>query len=231
MSTSHPGQRIGAKAIASAEALMLADAFTEFSSAASRLETFYADLQLEVGQLRNELSERNAALAASLASTESIRTFLVEILEALPFGVVVLERDGNISLLNREAGRVLDLDVSSGCSLDMLSRQSGVDLAAVFATMSSVTDEEFDCVPAGLRFVMRCRSLPRANGHAMLLVLQDLTLRQSHSYAEPSFSPVMLASVASVLTQQMRASLVSQSGRQFVLDIVTRALSADAHHA
>lgn len=231
MSTSHQGQRIGAKAFESAEALMLADAFSEFTSAASRLEAFYADLQLEVGQLSNELSERNTALAANLADTESIRSFLVEIVESLPFGVVVLEKEGNISLLNREAGRVLDLDVSRGCSVDMLSRQSGVDIAAVFASLGATTDEEFECAPAGLRFVMRCRSLPRDNGHAMLLVLQDQTLRQSHSSNRPSFSPVMLASVASVLTQQMRASLVSQSGRQFVLDVVTRALSSDAHHS
>jgi PAS domain-containing protein len=231
MSISHSSQREGIKAGAPAEALMLADAFSEFISASSRLETFYGDLQQEVNQLRLDLSERNAALTKSLDASEGMRRFLVDVIEALPCGVVVLESDGNISILNREAGRVLDLDVATGCSLEQLCRQSGVDLGAVLATIGATVDEEFDCGPAGFRFAMRCRSLQRENGQALLLILHDLTLHQPHSRREPSFSPVMLASIASALTQEMRTSLASHSGRQFVLNVVARTLRPDTHHS
>jgi PAS domain-containing protein len=91
-------------------AVLLASAFTEFISASSRLENSYRQLQEEVSELRLELSARNAALSTSLAENERMRLDLQQIVDSMPCGVLVLDRKGEISMINPESGRLLGLD-------------------------------------------------------------------------------------------------------------------------
>jgi PAS domain-containing protein len=91
-------------------AVLLASAFTEFISASSRLESSYRELQDEVSELRVELSARNAALSTSLAENERMRLDLQQIVDSMPCGVLVLDRRGEISMINPESGRLLGLD-------------------------------------------------------------------------------------------------------------------------
>ena len=93
-------------------AVLLASAFTEFISASSRLENSYRQLQEEVSELRVELSARNAALSTSLAENERMRLDLQQIVDSMPCGVLVLDRKGEISMINPESGRLLGLDGS-----------------------------------------------------------------------------------------------------------------------
>ncbi len=81
-------------------AVLLASAFTEFISASSRLENSYRQLQEEVSELRVELSARNAALSTSLAENERMRLDLQQIVDSMPCGVLVLDRKGEISMIN-----------------------------------------------------------------------------------------------------------------------------------
>ena len=92
-----------------ARAGLLADAFSEFIAAATRLEGSYAELQGQVAQLSLELAERNAALNASLAENERMRLALQQIVDSMPCGVLVLERDGSLSMINPEGMRLLEL--------------------------------------------------------------------------------------------------------------------------
>ena len=62
----------------------LAEVFDTFIATASRMEISYGQLQGEVAQLRRELEDRNAALESSLTETQTVRTALHRILEALP---------------------------------------------------------------------------------------------------------------------------------------------------
>src|SRR3984957_19434399 len=78
-------------------AVLLASAFTEFIAASSRLENSYRQLQEEVSELRVELSARNAALNTSLAENERMRLDLQQIVDSMPCGVLVLDRQGEIS--------------------------------------------------------------------------------------------------------------------------------------
>ena len=96
-------------------AVLLASAFTEFISASTRLENSYRQLQEEVSDLRVELSARNAALSTSLAENERMRLDLQQIVDSMPCGVLVLDRKGEISMINPESGRLLGLD---GCPKD-----------------------------------------------------------------------------------------------------------------
>ena len=98
-----PGMQTGSAAL-------LASAFTEFISASSRLEKSYRQLQEEVSELRVELSARNAALSTSLAENERMRLDLQQIVDSMPCGVLVLDRQGEISMINPESGRLLGLE-------------------------------------------------------------------------------------------------------------------------
>ena len=102
--------------------VLLASAFTEFISASSRLENSYRQLQEEVAELRVELSARNAALTTSLAENERMRLDLQQIVDSMPCGVLVLDRKGEISMINPESGRLLGID---GAHFPDLSDRAG----------------------------------------------------------------------------------------------------------
>ena len=91
-------------------AVLLAGAFSEFISASARLENSYRQLQQEVSELGQELSARNAALNTSLAENERMRLDLQQIVDSMPCGVLVLDRKGEISMINPESRRLLGLD-------------------------------------------------------------------------------------------------------------------------
>ena len=78
----------------------LAEAFNAFMATADRMEASYSQLQGEVARLRRELEERNAALTQSLAENKNIRTALKRILDALPCGVIVIDANDSIVLVN-----------------------------------------------------------------------------------------------------------------------------------
>src|ERR1700678_3033202 len=88
---------------------LLADAFSEFISASSLLESSYRDLQREVGHLGTELAERNAALTRSLAENEAMRGALQQMIDSMPCGVLVLDTTEMIVTINPEGRRVLEL--------------------------------------------------------------------------------------------------------------------------
>ena len=88
---------------------LLADAFSEFISASSQLESSYRDLQREVGQLGTELAERNAALTRSLAENEAMRGALQQIIDSMPCGVLVLDTAESIVTINPEGRALLQL--------------------------------------------------------------------------------------------------------------------------
>ncbi len=141
-------------------AVLLASAFTAFISASSRLENSYRQLQEEVSVLRVELSARNAALSTSLAENERMRLDLQQIVDSMPCGVLVLDRKGEIAMINPESGRLLGLDGAdflegSKATLRQISALSGVNLESSYENASgNDTGLEF-CVnqPSGKRWL------------------------------------------------------------------------------
>jgi PAS domain S-box-containing protein len=87
----------------------LARAFASFTEAASSLEGTYRQLQTQVVELRQELEGTNRDLAKSLEENQRIRERLRRILESLPCGVLVMEAERRISVLNPEAERLLGI--------------------------------------------------------------------------------------------------------------------------
>jgi len=91
----------------------LVRAFATFTQAADSLEKAYGQLQLEVSRLGGELERTNAELTQSLEETTRVRSFLAQVLEALPFGVLVFDASGHLQAVNPETRRLLTLDLPS----------------------------------------------------------------------------------------------------------------------
>src|SRR5579875_3762725 len=91
--------------------------FESFLQVAGILEGSYGHLRAEISRLREELEVKNAALAQSLAENERIRAYLSRILESLPCGVLVVNRDLDCKLINPEARRLLNSNSHHGTEL------------------------------------------------------------------------------------------------------------------
>jgi signal transduction histidine kinase len=85
----------------------LTRAFLTFTQAANSLEKSYSQLQAEVTRLHKELERANAELDRSLEENARVRQYLAQVLERLPCGVIAANGEGEIKILNREAGKLL----------------------------------------------------------------------------------------------------------------------------
>ena len=110
---------------------LLADAFSEFIAASSVLENSYRDLQREVTHLSAELTRRNAALSSSIADNDRMRAALQQMVDSMPCGVLVLNHEARIVMINPESRRLLNLGAASVGSLHDLSALSRVDFDAI----------------------------------------------------------------------------------------------------
>jgi two-component system sensor histidine kinase FlrB len=204
-------------------AARLAGEFSEFILAASRLENSYRALQAEVSDLGLELSERNAALRASLEQNERMRSELQQIVDSMPCGVLVVDRDGEISMINPESKRLLGLD-GTGCgdgtrtTLRQISARSGINLEVSYKTASSNEAEQEFCVHAssGKRWLgVRGRELfqhssRRGVPEHTILILRDITAHKlAEQVRESGRRAMALAEIATVLAHEIRNPLAS----------------------
>jgi PAS domain S-box-containing protein len=72
-----------------------------------------ADLRQEVAEKTQALAEKNTELERNLIEKEGVRAFLSNILESLPVGVLVTDRSGGITGLNRVAKAILGREAST----------------------------------------------------------------------------------------------------------------------
>ncbi|MGA3068699.1 MAG: ATP-binding protein [Terracidiphilus sp.] len=207
----------------SRSAALLAGEFSEFILAASRLENAYRALQEEVSELGLELSERNAALNASLAKNEGMRRALQQIVDSMPCGVLVLDRDGKLSTINPESKRLLRLDGpdfsdGSQMTLQRISAFSGINLESCCQNAPVTDTEQEFCVrdSSGTRWLeVRDRRLfHQAGGTSVLdqtiLILRDITAqKRSEQEREAGRKAMALAEITTVLAHEIRNPLAS----------------------
>lgn len=201
---------------ASAVKSPLADAFTAFMATADRMEASYSQLQGEVVRLRRELEERNAALTQSLAENKSIRTALKRILDALPCGVIVIDDNDSIVLVNPEAGRLLG--TSSDAALLLTHFPAHIQLLLKAAVSR---DDEHE-VTVELEKATRWLSIRRTALHVApsvesligpdqnIVILRDITARkEAELQRESSRNMLALGEMAAVLAHEIRNPLGS----------------------
>ena len=202
---------------------VLPSAFTAFISASSRLENSYRQLQEEVSVLRVELSARNAALRTSLAENERMRLDLQQIVDSMPCGILVLDHEGEISMINPESGRLLGLDGAhfpegSKATLRQISALSGINLESSYEN-ASCNDRGLEfCVnqPSGKRWLeVRNRPLFQQSGRSgkpdrTILILRDITAqRRAEQERVAAREAMALAEITTILAHEIRNPLAS----------------------
>ena len=209
--------------IQSRSATLLASEFSEFIEAASRLEKSYRELQEEVSQLGLELSERNAALNTSLAENQRMRLALQQIVDSMPCGVLVLGRDGEISMVNPESRRLLglgrmQLGRGSKTTLRQVSALSGVNLEAAYEDHSNNDTEQEICVhnSSEKRWLgVRNRKLFNQSARAAapdqtIFILRDITAqKRAEQEREAGRRAMALAEITTMLAHEIRNPLAS----------------------
>ena len=209
---------------------LLVNEFTEFIRAASQLENSYHDLQDEVAALRVELSERNIVLNVSLAQNKSMRIALQQIVDSMPCGVLVLDCDGRVSMINPESKRLLGIEPaqvsdSSGLTLQEIRTLSDIDLEGIF-TSASISDAEQElCIPrsSGKRWLevrnRRITHRPELDGpsNQTILILRDITAQKSAEQERESGRRAMaLAEISTIVAHEVRNPLGNLcTGMQF----------------
>jgi signal transduction histidine kinase len=206
------------------DAAHLAGAFSDFIKASARLEAAYGTLQAEVTELSHELADRNAALKLSLEENERVHRALQQIVEAMPCGVLVVNRDGSVVMLNPEARALLNIDAGTEPHLQAISRESGVDLVAFLGRSSpgqlehNRGEQEFACTTSqGKRWLSvhdRVLAQPSSGGvqtgnhQQTILILRDVS---AHKHAEQERErarrAIALSEVATTLAHEIRNPL------------------------
>jgi PAS domain S-box-containing protein len=203
----------------------LAEAFKAFMATADRMEASYGQLQAEVVRLRRELEERNAALTVSLAENKNIRAALKRILDALPCGVIVIDANDGIVLVNPEASRLLGTAADSASLLQHFPAHIQPLLKAAIAR-----DDEHE-VTLEAEKSARWLSIRRtalqvgtskdnaSESDQFILILRDVTARkQAEQQRETSRHMLALGEMAAVLAHEIRNPLGSMELWTNVLD-------------
>jgi signal transduction histidine kinase len=191
----------------------LAAAFASFTQTAGALETTYTKLQAEVSRLRFELENKNRSLAQSLEENQRMRAYLASIVEGLPCGVVVFDREMNLRMINPAAGRLLNTGSEESHSPDVcVPRLLGSLLAALPKEEFS---HEQEWVVEGAQAertigVTRASIRAKGSGDDTILILRDLTEAKQLEYErEVSRRSQALAEVATLLAHEIRNPLGS----------------------
>lgn len=201
---------------------LLADAFSEFISAASLLQVSYRDLQTEVAHLGVELAERNAALTKSLGENDRIRGALEQIIDSMPCGVLVLDAAETIVTINPEGRRLLDLGSERVQTLGELSAISRVSFESLVKGAEDHLDHELCLSSAtGKRWLaIGNRKLSYTSASHLsaqertplhsIWILRDITAnKQAEQEREAARSAMALAEVSTILAHEIRNPLAS----------------------
>ena len=86
----------------------LKQAFLMLTSVSKKMERAYERLKGQAEELKQELCDKNARLVVSLQEQERLEGFLEGILQNLPVGILVTDREGGIRLVNQKARDMLD---------------------------------------------------------------------------------------------------------------------------
>ena len=191
----------------------LAAAFASFTQTAGALETTYAKLQAEVGRLRHELESKNRSLAQSLEENRRMRTYLAGIVEGLPCGVLVFDRQRKLRMINPAASRLLGTGNESALSAGTsVPRMLGA-LQDALPTEEFRGEQEWAVQgPQGERAIGVTRASVQAgeSGGDSILILRDLTeAKQLERERELTRRTQALAEVATLLAHEIRNPLGS----------------------
>jgi len=211
---------------------LLERAFATFTEAAGSLEKSYAQLQGEVSKLRADLEDANAKLSRSLDENARARSFLTQVLDRLPCGVVVGRSDGKIDLLNPEAQRLLELESQSIFPARSVSEILAEWAASAIAGTSYVEHQWLSNTSAEQRTLavsMTAMESAQNLEPETIWIVRDISdQKRSAAEREESRRAHALAEIAAVLAHEIRNPLGSMELFTNVLGEATKQIP-EAH--
>lgn len=84
----------------------LVNAFTYFNEAASSLNLAYQRLQEKLVEVNRELDAKDREIYSRVRELDRVSRYLHSLLESVSLGVVAIDMEGNITILNRAAARM-----------------------------------------------------------------------------------------------------------------------------
>lgn len=193
----------------------LAHAFETFNAVAGSLENSYLQLQAEVARLRAELAEADSDLAHSLEENRKMRTYLTQLLDALPCGVLVVDSGRHVRMMNPAARSLLMLNTPADGSVSSIVDQSLQEFTQSLPLGVETVESELEALGPGgqSRFisVSLARLAQNEGGRADLVyILRDTTeQKRLEQEKETHRNLKALAEMAMILAHEIRNPLAS----------------------
>ena len=192
----------------------LTRAFLTFTQAAGSLEKSYTQLQVEVARLHVELQNTNSELERTLEENARVRGYLARVVENLPCGVLVVNAEGSLQIINPEARRLL------GVPAGWTSGRGGGLPPAFAAVIAQVPGNSFFCEQeTSVKGTSSNRSIGilRANiseqadgaGDTIWIVRDVTEQKRVACEREAARKSLALAEIATVLAHEIRNPLGS----------------------
>lgn len=174
----------------------LAEAFRLFNQVSEELSTAYGALERQVEALTAELAAANGALRQQYQEKAALTDRLTRLLEALPAGVAVLDRDGRLDVANPAADQLLGTPAL------------GMAWAEIEQARLRPTETAGE-MQAGERRVAVTMTAPDAIGGRIVL-LHDITeAHQLKVQAERNERLAAMGEMAAQLAHQLRTPLAA----------------------
>ena len=91
----------------------LTKSFSNFNELIEKLNNSYRHLEERFESLNSRLEQTNYKLRLALIENQKVRSFLHDLTESVPSGIVVYDLDGNVTMLNRAASQLLEIDLET----------------------------------------------------------------------------------------------------------------------
>ncbi len=192
----------------------LVKAFHSFASAAGSLESSYSQLQTEVARLRRELERANQDLNQSLEDNRRIRAYLSRTLECLPCGVLVIDENHKLKLVNSAALGLLGMRQAPRQTTMGIAREVIEKLEATSSLQSAGGEKEWSIdAQEGPHFLAVSRTPLNGNGNSggeWIFILRDITeSKRLEKEREAARRTQDLAQMAMLLAHEIRNPLGS----------------------
>jgi signal transduction histidine kinase len=182
----------------------LNEAFRNFTRASESLESYYRKLNERVLYLTGELEKKNEQLNRAIADVRKSKDYLQAVLQSIGEAMIVLDRDGRITMINGAAEEMLSI------TEDQVSGRRWEDLGLSFRGDASgeklnIGGREFD--------VIFSRSeVPDENGgtRGYVLLIKDVTrLKELERQNERNQRLIAMGEMAAKIVHEIRSPLCS----------------------
>ena len=192
------------------ETVVLEEAFASFTHASAALEESYRSLEERIAGLTEELAEANDEQVRQAEENARLCGRLVQLVEALPAGVLVIDGGGAIAQSNAAARALL------GESLE------GVTWSAACARAVAHVEGNDVALCDGRRLTLCRRELPDRSGHIVLLT-DDSEARAARELLDRHRRLSAMGEMAARLAHQIRTPL--SAALLYVSQLATACLS------